>query len=230
MDNTGGLGVRTNTRKSGFEANVEPGAMILLVACWLLGGCAATGQEVEGVKVRAPERGLEAVPGLTDDRQAVLPPAPGPIEVNEEMHPDGKTVRTRVEVYRDADGKAVRHGRLINFWENGAKKSQVTYVHGVTHGPRTSWYQTGQVWIDGMNLDGGAHGTWTVWYPNGNKAQEKSFDHGGFHGAFREWHSNGRLKREYHMVRGVRQGPETVWNEKGNVIGQIEYVDNVLQP
>lgn len=167
------------------------------------------------------------IPGDTQD------PAPAPAnektEVREELDSEDK-VAIRTEGKTDSEGNFIPHGKMILFWPNGQKKTELHFINGLRHGPRASWYQNGQTWILGQFVDGREHGTWTGWYQDGHKEQEYHFEHGAWHGTFTEWHRNEQKRREIEFVRGVRQGIETWWDEDGNVLRQIEYVDGVPQP
>lgn len=167
-----------------------------------------------------------------DDRAAVGTDAadpPGEIEVKEERWGDG-TPRSLVEGVTLEDGTFMRHGKTTLYWDNGKKKSQLSYVYGVRHGPRYSWYQNGILWIEGEFIDGGENGLWTSWYSDGNKAYERNFDHGAFHGLWTEWHRSGQLKDQYNYIKGLIQGTRTMWDEDGNIIRRTEYHDGVPQP
>lgn len=155
-----------------------------------------------------------------------------------EERDDQDRVVTRTEALQDPDGELltdengnlIPHGVVTTYWENGQKKSEVSYDHGVRHGPRTAWYADGTKRSYGEYVNGKANGTWTEWYADGTKAKEFQFDHGAWHGTHREWHTNGQLKTEVHFVRGKKQGPYMTWDESGQVVRRVEYVDDVAQP
>ena len=61
----------------------------------------------------------------------------GAPEVREVAYGDG-SIAKRTEGYVDAKDNFISHGKTIQFWENGRKKSEVMYVHGTRHGERTA--------------------------------------------------------------------------------------------
>ncbi|RME39484.1 MAG: toxin-antitoxin system YwqK family antitoxin [Planctomycetota bacterium] len=155
---------------------------------------------------------------------------PSRIEVRDTYDPEGNLFR-REEGYVDADGNFIRHGKLTNYWKSGAKKSEVTFVHGVKRGERWAWYEDGQKWSYGYYDENGLeHGTWITWYPNGKKALEFTMEHGAFNGPYMEWHPNGQLKRQFEYVHGKKQGLEIFWDENGNMVKTVEWVDGRPQP
>lgn len=153
----------------------------------------------------------------------------GSPEVREVAYDDG-SIAKRTEGYVDAKDNFISHGNTTQYWENGRKKSEVMYVHGMRHGERTAWYNSGQMWSLGAFLNGRENGAWTMWYPNGRKAQEIHFDEGAWDGMLTYWHPNGEKRSEVEYVRGKKQGPLTEWDEFGTVVSRVEYVDDAPQP
>lgn len=191
--------------------------IVLIMGCLFLAGCVAVHNEGSLAQVPDPVKWKTGADNAT------------PIEALEENYPDG-TLKKRVEGLRDADGNFINHGLLTNYWENGRKKSQETYVNGIRHGPRTAWYRDGRMWSYGDYVDGKAHGTWTQWLPTGAKGHEMHFDHGAVQGLLTEWYPNGQRKKQVMYVHGQRQGADTMWNQHGQVLRRIDYVDDIEQP
>jgi antitoxin component YwqK of YwqJK toxin-antitoxin module len=173
--------------------------------------------------------GRTASPGDAAMNPQPVLPAPGTILVQDENY-DGGAVATRRTGYKDENGEFVIHGTLTNFWENGQKKSEINFVHGVRHGLRQAWYQGGQLWSEGHYVNGKEHGTWMVWFPDGRKAQEIGFDHGAFHGPYKEWYVNGFPKKEFNYIRGKKHGLMRIWDEEGVLRDETMYVDDIPQP
>lgn len=189
------------------------GAVGLLAATGLsIGGCKSGGK-------RPPPTTVDVAPE----------PAAHEVTTRELRNEAGELVGTRDE-YEGADGALILHGKLTNLWQNGRKKSEVNYVHGVKQGPRTAWYANGQMWSYGEYVDDREDGTWTVWLSDGRKAQEFHYRLGAWHGLQTEWHINGQKKLEREWVKGKIQGTVTTWDENGNVQSQVEYLDSVAQP
>ncbi len=151
------------------------------------------------------------------------------IEVREYTDEDGNLAKT-LEGYVDTDDAFVPHGREINYRPGGKKKSQLTWVHGVRHGPAQAWYETGQLWWSQEYANDRENGTMTVWFIDGRKAEEYTMVQGAWHGKSVKWHPNGQKAEEVEFVHGRKQGLLTTWDEFGAAIQQIEYVDDKPQP
>lgn len=188
---------------------------VVVVGCWCMVGCRGPGSGPRG-----SDAARVSAATVTSERTP---------EVREVRYADG-SIAKRTEGYVDANGNFISHGKTTQFWENGRKKSEVLYVHGMRHGERTAWYENGQMWSFGTFVNGREDGTWTMWYPNGRKAQEIHFDNGAWHGMLTYWHPNGEKQSEVEYVHGKRQGPLTEWDEFGTVLNRVEYVDDAPQP
>ena len=188
--------------------------LVLMLSCLSLVGC-------------PPPRGGNI---SVDNSQDPASEPAAQLEIREEHFDDTATIARRTEGRVDADGTFIAHGLTTDYWRNGQKKGETTFVDGVRHGPRRAWYASGQAWSEGDYVDGKEDGAWTSWFPDGRKAGQITFKLGAFDGVWLDWHPNGQKKREVVYVKGRRQGLETVWDEDGNVVKQVEYVDNVAQP
>lgn len=155
-----------------------------------------------------------------------------------EIHDENGNLTGTVEALQDAngeflldeEGQLIPHGRWTLYWSNGRKKTEITYIEGVRHGPRTSWYEGGQLWIEGRHVNGKSHGKWTIWYSNGRPAQEFNYVRGAEMGTRTEWYTNGKMRSRGDYVNGKKQGTFTHWDERGLVATEEDYVDGVLQP
>ena len=138
----------------------------------------------------------------TESRPTVAPvlgqavPA-GAVETVEEHWPDGR-LRLRKEVYRQADGSTVNHGRYQRWYPEGQAEYECAFDHGQKHGVTTMWHRNGKVWTQDHHV------------------------HGVRHGVFRTWDDAGRLRKEEHYCEGMPCGTWTVWNAEGKVKIQVE--------
>jgi antitoxin component YwqK of YwqJK toxin-antitoxin module len=62
-------------------------------------------------------------------------------------------------------GKA--YGACVDFYPNGKKKTEITYVNDVWSGKYSEWYDTGEKSVSGEFLDGKKQGTWRSFAKNG---------------------------------------------------------------
>ena len=176
-------GIRMTTRVIGIA---------LIAGCCWLGGC-ATGKAVDRDSP-GDRQVLTEVSTPADARtEARTVPAeskePGkPIEVIEERWPDGN-LKVRREVRRDEEGNAIPHGTTVTWWEDGQKKTELSFVDGVKHGPRIAWYRNGQMWSEGTYDHGEPSGTWTLWYSDDAVQRVWHYDaNGAYHGMFEDWY------------------------------------------
>lgn len=80
------------------------------------------------------------------------------------------------------------------FWSNGLKKSEITY------------------------LDGKLHGSFQEWYSNGNKRTDATYVHGKLHGVCNSWYLNGKssAKTIYTYINGILHGLQYKWSSHHN--------------
>ena len=62
----------------------------------------------------------------------------------------------------------------------------------VRHGPWQEWYMNGGKSAEGSYLNGKQHGDWTWWYPNGQKRTQGRFWDASPVGKWLYWNENGR--------------------------------------
>ena len=91
------------------------------------------------------------------------------------------------------------HGKWIDFYRNGQKKSETDFYDGLHHG-KVIW-----------------------WYEDGSKEAEFYYYRDQLHGLFTEWYKSGKLKSETNYSRGLLHGKAISWDEKGNVIREEIY-------
>jgi len=223
--------------------SVRPAHMVLLAGVCCLYGCAASTQGPNANVVRPSREAAQAAapsderPSAAESDAEVAGTDAGhpaacdgkPIERVEEYWADG-TLKIREEVVIDEDGAQIPHGLTTYFWENGNKKSELSFNCGVQDGPRQTWFDDGQPWSAGEYINGKEHGLWTLWYQTGAKAQQFSMTHGAWDGAQTFWYPDGRKKMEVVWVKGKRQGPLRIWDSEGKLVSQQDYVDGIAQP
>ncbi|MCK9436270.1 MAG: toxin-antitoxin system YwqK family antitoxin [Synergistaceae bacterium] len=98
-----------------------------------------------------------------------------------------------------------KNGKFTEYYNDGKKKSEVSYAMGIRNG------------------------VWTEWYNNGQKKVELNYIKGSPSGLFREWHNNGKLKREISYSDGkVADGEYKILDDKGEVTERDTYKNNKL--
>ncbi len=194
--------------------------------CFLFGGCAD----------RSPSSDIK----MATDKPVVSTPTQNtlvafnacddlPIVTVEERYDDGQ-LSLRQQVVIGEDGEQIPHGLMTYYWQNGNKKLEMEYHCGFKHGFRAAWHRDGNPWSVGEHRYGKDHGEWIVWYANGEKQQQFSIDNGIWNGPFTSWHLNNQKKMSVQYVGGQREGPLRLWDDRGNLLREIHYADDKVQP
>ena len=91
------------------------------------------------------------------------------------------------------DGK--KDGLDTDWYENGQKKSEITYNDGKVDGLWTEWYENGNKKVEGNWKDGNPNGLFTRWYENGNKEREGTYKD-GIKISYKYWDEDGNIIAE----------------------------------
>jgi len=99
------------------------------------------------------------------------------IRKTESFWPDGK-MKSVGSLKRMPDGKLVKDGRFIAWFENGKKQIEQNFREGSLEGMETRWYTNGQKESEGRWVDGKRHGTWSYWHRNGDLKETRKYENG----------------------------------------------------
>jgi len=113
----------------------------------------------------------------------------------------------------DLDHK--EHGIKTRWYENGQKREEWSYEHGMLHGPHLVWYENGQKKFEEHYNEGKKEGKSTEWHENGKKYFERYYKDGKLHGKESAWKEDGRLYKIGHYKDGKSHGVWTWWEENG---------------
>ena len=80
------------------------------------------------------------------------------------------------------------HGKWIEWYKNGQKKLQETYDYGLENGLITEWYENGFKKSEGSFKKGNEDGNFSRWVINGQKWQQGFYKNGQQHGLYEVWH------------------------------------------
>jgi antitoxin component YwqK of YwqJK toxin-antitoxin module len=89
----------------------------------------------------------------------------------------------------------------IEYWPNGAKAAEMSYVYGIWDGPAL------------------------VWHDDGTLKAEAFYKQGYLQGIAREWHQNGQLKREEEVDNAIELWSKE-WDEHGNLVKEYTYTES----
>ena len=114
------------------------------------------------------------------------------------------------------DSKTPFTGTTVGIrYENGQKRSALSFKAGKQDGLSTSWYKNGQKKDEGYMTDVKYSGSYKSWYENGQKESEINFKDGEWDGLNTRWHENGQKKTEINFKDGEMDGLSTTWHENG---------------
>ena len=129
----------------------------------------------------------------------------GVIKKFSENYPNGK-IRSQWSARICPNGRYLLDGLEMDFYENGAKQHEVTYVNGRKTGEETFWSPNGdKIWSWVRHLDDN-RGVWIQFWPNGNKKLQSS------------WITEPKARDLQRRFFGlVADGPVKQWNEDGSL-------------
>ena len=141
-------------------------------------------------------------------------------------------------------------GPFTEFWPNGKKRAEGTYMNKELSGVYKSWHENGRKDSEGSYLDGEEHGIWKAYTSDGSlddtttykhgkrdgpwikystnsagrtyKVREVMFKDGTKHGLTTEWRENGQKSREQNFTNGGH-GDFTSWYENGKTASETIY-------
>ncbi len=82
-------------------------------------------------------------------------------------------------------------GKVVELYESGQKRMELTLKNGKLHGLSTIWYDNGQKQKEGAYKDGKEDGQWIFWYDNGQKQKEGAYKDGKREGRWDFWTKDG---------------------------------------
>jgi hypothetical protein len=109
---------------------------------------------------------------------------------------------------------AVRHGKAVEWFENGQKKLQGTFSYGLRHGKAVEWFENGQKKLQGTFKDAVRHGKAVEWFENGQKKSAGAYEYDLPVGKWQEWLADGRQIFDDDLsVKQARKEAESTLNE-----------------
>ena len=129
--------------------------------------------------------------------------------------------------YKSSKAKSNRsdNGILREWYDNGQKKNETTYIYGEKKGLMTQWYENGQKKFEGTYKDRKEDGLWTQWYENGQKRKGVTFKDGRKDGLCTYWYKSGKKSGERNYKDGNLDGIFTKWYKNGEKKSEGTYKD-----
>lgn len=114
-----------------------------------------------------------------------------------------------------------RNGFFIQYYDNGSKMFECTYVNGKEEGLYISWYMNGKKSSETMYINGLREGFNKEYSVNGNIIYEHNYKNGNLHGICKNYfHHKNKVELEQNYNNGVLDGLSIKY-EIGNTF-QIE--------
>ena len=106
------------------------------------------------------------------------------------------------------------HGEETWWFENGFKKSLVTYLKGKRHGPHLVYFENGQLQIDVCYKHGQRDGRHAVYYESGQVRSEAYFVDDQLEGKYTTWYEDGSVRSE-RIFSGGKEIKRCEWKRNG---------------
>ncbi len=132
-----------------------------------------------------------------------------------EHYPNGK-LRCQWSARICSHGRYLLDGPETDFYENGARQHEVTYVRGHKTGEETFWAPDGKiVWRWQFDLKN-HQAVWTQYWPNGNRKTQST------------WNTYPQARDlARHFFGYVADGPARCWNEAGQLTAEGVFTNGV---
>jgi YD repeat-containing protein len=133
----------------------------------------------------------------------------------------------------DSHNHPIRTGLWAEYFEDGVRSFEGTYVNGNLDGPASWYHRNGQKSLLTEWIEGVMRGSWTAWHDNGNQrghgycygASWDSPNHPLKQGPWAWYHGNGKKESEGRYVRDVKVGPWIYYDAEGRVKEVHNYIN-----
>jgi antitoxin component YwqK of YwqJK toxin-antitoxin module len=121
-----------------------------------------------------------------------------------------------------------------NWFENGNKRDECTYVNNLKHGRYSEWHENGLKFFEINYCSGELYGAYRAWHDNGQTSCEQNYGEeygkqGQLDGSSRGWHSNGQLAWDLLYKKGTLADGLWRWlDREGKTIRTEERIDGEL--
>ena len=120
-----------------------------------------------------------------------------------------------------------KNGKKDSLWvynyTTGVKEKECAYRSDSLHGLSTSYFNNGQISVQGTYDNGSKTGTWTWYLPNGNRDMSGTFVNDKQHGDWVYWYNTGEVSYTAHYDNGLRTGQWTYLYKNGEKFKEGSY-------
>ena len=106
----------------------------------------------------------------------------------------------------------------ILYYDNGCKKSSITFFNNKFDGPMILWDKNCELISETNYENGKIHGYWREYYPGGQLMHTAQYFYGQKNGYERWYYENGNLKSEILYEFGSEKIPMLTWDESGKIL------------
>lgn len=118
---------------------------------------------------------------------------------------------------------ALLHGPRTVYYENGNVKTQENFRYGKLKGERSSFYRNGNTEAKENFLDGKLTGERTLYFPEGGLWYRENYKAGRLDGERFSYFAGGNVRLEEFYADGLREGLRKVYAENGELLASEEY-------
>lgn len=126
---------------------------------------------------------------------------------------------------------SMKTGIWIEYFQNGNKKSELTFVNNRANGPAKMYFESGQLSEEGTWVGTRWTGPYKLYYENGNVRQQFTYNAlGQRDGEQKYFHPNGQLAISTNIKAGKEEGWTKYYNDQGEVTEENFYAGGVMDP
>jgi antitoxin component YwqK of YwqJK toxin-antitoxin module len=141
-----------------------------------------------------------------------------------EYTPDAK-----IEEGRYKDNR--KNGIWVNYWPNGNKKSEVTFINNSAKGFAIMYFEDGKKQEEGNWENNRWTGAYKMYHPNGNLFYEFSYSNTGKRNGMQTYyHENGQVMIKGEMKDGKETGTWSEYYENGDLKSKKGFNDGKVDP
>jgi antitoxin component YwqK of YwqJK toxin-antitoxin module len=142
------------------------------------------------------------------------------------FHDVGKT-RVHEIYFVKKTTPAIKHGVYTEYYDNGNKKLETTFVNDVENGEQKKYNYDGTLAVTQTIKNGIIDGPTKKYYPSGRVQVECNAKNGKLDGTCKSYYENGMVEIESSFVDGIQQGKAYTYDEAGNLLATVDIKDGL---
>lgn len=148
----------------------------------------------------------------------------GPWEITAAMKKLGSPWTPTQVVEKGSYTNSMKTGIWIEFYQNGNKKSELTYVNNRPNGPAKMYFENGNLSEEGTWVGTRWTGPYTLYYEDGTPRQKFAYNNlGQRDGGQTYYHPNGKVAIEVNMKAGKEEGVKKEYNTNGELVQETYF-------